>query len=165
MCSLYLRRVEGYSEWKNILLGGMGLDDYMYYGTFFYPDVDEVVSRSENTKKQDLGLVVSHNTHAKQLGKRKQPTRFHRPDIKSRHRHVRNTRYVYENDGLDYFLAHDERNLYRLGLVCVYMTEEEEVYVASHVESDDEYRLLKKSKQIVQYKGGYIDEDDYWDYT
>ena len=144
--NVYLKRMEEYGEWKNALLGGMLLDDYMYM-EFLYPeDEDEVVPHLSNTQKKEVGVIVSYKTPKERREKRGRITK--RLDSRSRRKSVRNTRECPEiegNEGMVYIASgQEEKILYRLGLVPLYMKfYENEAVIASCVKSEDEYRQHK----------------------
>ena len=60
--NVYLKKMEEYGKWKNSLIGGMLLDDYMLM-SFLYPEVaEEVVPLLSNTQKKEVGVIVSYKT-------------------------------------------------------------------------------------------------------
>ena len=153
--NVYLKKMEEYGKWKNSLIGGMLLDDYMLM-SFLYPEVaEEVVPLLSNTQKKEVGVIVSYKTPKETKKKSIRTTK--RLDSRSRRKNVRNTKECQEiegNEGMVYIASgQEEKILYRLGLVPLYMSDENEAFIASCVKSEDEYRQDKKYKKdrILRY--------------
>ena len=136
--------METYGEWKNALLGGMLLNEYILMESL-YPEVEEtIVPTLSNTGETLMECIISSNIHVEQSGKNRKYSNV-RLD-RSRHRCVhRRTKHIEENYGIDYFTERDEKNLYILGLVPLTMSDEKEFYIKRCVK-EEQLRIERKEK-------------------
>ena len=145
---IFLKKMEEYGDWKNALLSGMTLDHFMYMGVL-YPTVEETVLPSVSTVStvSTQTCIISINTHVERIGKRRYSKKS-LLDSRSRRKSFRNPKHV-DDYYVDYFTEEDEINLYRLGLVLISKSENDEDVISRLVSGQD---IEKHTRKLVYEK-------------
>ncbi len=151
--------METYGEWKNALLGGMLLNDYILMESL-YPEVEEtIVPTLSNTRETLMECIISSNIHVERSGKNRKYSNVRLDRSRLRCVHTR-TKQIEENYGIDYFTERDEKNLYILGLVPLNMSDEKEFYIKRCVNEEQNELERKEKNRKYDKLCKQMEEDD-----